>query len=86
MAAMRTRTAIEAETRSEPEAESEAEPRFVVTTFDACASFAAAVDGSPVCDACGWLLGDHPGAIADVRTLPGAVRVQPQPRPNRLAS
>jgi len=78
MAGMRTTTA------TDTEAETEAQPHFVTTAFDACGSYAPAVDGSPVCDVCGWLLAEHADAIAEVRTLPGAVRVQP--RPKRLAS
>jgi hypothetical protein len=80
MTGMRTTTATDAEAQTE----SEAAPDFVTTAFEACASFAPTVDGSPVCDACGWLLGEHAGAIAEVRALPGAARVQP--RPKRLAS
>jgi hypothetical protein len=76
MTGMRTTTA--------PDTEAQAEPDFVTTAFEACASYEPAVDGSPVCDGCGWLLGEHAGAIAEVRALPGAVRVQP--RPKRLAS
>jgi hypothetical protein len=80
MADMRTPTP----SHTEDQVESEAEPGFVATAFEACASFAPGVDGSPVCDACGWLLGEHADAIAEVRALPGAVRAQP--RPKRLAS
>jgi hypothetical protein len=76
MTGMRTTTATDAEAQAEPD--------FVTTVFEACASFTPTVDGSPVCDACGWLLGEHADAIAEVRALPGAVRVQP--RPKRLAS
>lgn len=62
----------------------EAEPDFVTTAFAACASFVSAADGSPVCDACGWLLAEHESGDAKVHDLPRAVRVQP--RQKRLAS
>jgi hypothetical protein len=58
-------------------------PELVTTSIAACADFNAPVDGSPVCDACGWLLDEH-GELAEVRALPGAVHVEP--RPKRLAS
>jgi hypothetical protein len=62
----------------------DAEPEFVTTSFAACAGFTAPADGSPVCDACGWLSGEHGDELAEVRALPGAARVQSEPK--RLAS
>jgi hypothetical protein len=62
----------------------EAEPTFATTSFEACAGFAPADDGSPVCSACGWLAGEHDHGIADVRKLPKPPRAAPRPR--RLAS
>ena len=57
---------------------------FVTTSFATCASFAAAADGSPVCEACGWLRAEHDHGIAEVRALPRSARLKP--RPKRLAS
>ena len=62
----------------------DAEFEFVTTSLVPCADFRARIDGSPVCDACGWLLDEHADDLAEVRELPGAVRVQPEPK--RLAS
>ncbi len=62
----------------------EAGPDFVTASFASCASFASPADGSPVCDACGWLVAEHEPAGAEVRALPRAVRVQSGPK--RLAS
>jgi hypothetical protein len=78
MAGMRTTT--------DPGAKAGAEPDFVTTSYEVCATFAPAVDGSPVCEACGWLLDEHDDghAVAEVRALAGAMRVQAQPK--RLAS
>jgi hypothetical protein len=63
-----------------------AETDFVSTSFESCADFAPAVDGSPACDTCGWLLDEHEHdhAVADVHALPGAVRAPSLPK--RLAS
>ena len=60
------------------------EPDFVTTSFEACAGFTPAVDGSPACGTCGWLLDDHESAVAEVYALPGSERVQSAPK--RLAS
>jgi hypothetical protein len=76
MAGMRTTT--------DPVAGTEAETDFVTTSFEVCAHFAPAVAGSSVCDACGWLVDEHDHAVAEVRALPGAIRVET--RPKRLAS
>jgi hypothetical protein len=61
-----------------------AEGDFVTTSFEACASFAPAVDGAPACETCGWLLDEHDHGVAEVHALPGAARVPPVPK--RLAS
>ena len=57
---------------------------FVSTTFEACAAFDDAGDGSPVCAACGWLEGEHEPEAAEVRALP--TRMLPRPTSTRLAS
>jgi len=72
MAGMRTTT--------HPEADAD----LVTTAFAACASFTSPADDSPVCDACGWLVTEHEGGLAEVHALPAAARVRP--RPKRLAS
>ena len=57
----------------------------LLSSFDACAEFAAGDDGSPVCRACGWLAEEHTaGGVADVRVL--APRRPATPAPRRLAS
>ncbi|MDP9331719.1 MAG: hypothetical protein M3Q30_00185 [Actinomycetota bacterium] len=57
---------------------------LVSAAFEACATFGAAGDGSPVCAACGWLEAEHEPEGAEVRTLP--TRTAPRPTPKRLAS
>jgi hypothetical protein len=42
----------------------------VRAAFEACATFAAEGDGSPVCVACGWLGTDHAPDDAQSRGLP----------------
>ena len=71
-------------TTTDPLAGPAPESDFVMTSFEACASFTPAVDGAAACDVCGWLLDEHDHAVAEVHALRGAVRVQPAPR--RLAS
>jgi hypothetical protein len=39
----------------------------VRSAFEACATFAAEGDGSPVCAACGWLGADHEPEVAPRR-------------------
>jgi hypothetical protein len=56
----------------------------VTAAFEACASFGAAGDGSPVCVACGWLDAEHEPEIAEVRALPTGKA--PRLTPKRLAS
>ena len=41
----------------------------VRAAFEACATFAAEGDGSPVCGACGWLGTDHAPDDAQSREL-----------------
>jgi hypothetical protein len=57
---------------------------FLSATFEACAAFDDAGDGSPVCAACGWLEGEHEPEAAEVRALP--TRTLPRRTPTRLAS
>lgn len=42
---------------------------LVRAAFEACATFAAEGDGSPVCAACGWLGADHGPDVAPAREL-----------------
>jgi hypothetical protein len=44
----------------------------VRAAFEACATFAAEDDGSPVCAACGWLGADHEPEVAPkhARSMP----------------
>ena len=58
--------------------------QLVSATFEACAAFGNAGDGSPVCAACGWLEAEHEPETAEVRTLP--TRRVTRPTPKRLAS
>jgi hypothetical protein len=64
--------------------DSDAGAEFLATSFVACSEFRAPADGSPVCDACGWLSAEHGDERAVVRALPGAVRLRSEPK--RLAS
>ena len=57
---------------------------LVSATLEACTAFGATADGSPVCEACGWLEGEHEQPVAEVRALP-ARRVG-RAAPRRLAS
>jgi len=58
--------------------------QLVSATFEACAAFGNAGDGSPVCAACGWLEAEHEPEAAEVRALP--TRTLPRRTPTRLAS
>jgi len=44
----------------------------VRSAFEACATFAAEGDGSPVCAACGWLGAEHEPEVASrhARSMP----------------
>lgn len=67
---------------------------LVSASFEACATFGAGGDGSPVCIACGWLEAEHEPDlakpdlakpdVAEVHALPR--RKVPRPAPKRLAS
>jgi hypothetical protein len=57
---------------------------LVSASFEACATFGAGGDGSPVCIACGWLEAEHEAEVAEVHALPR--RTVPRPAPKRLAS
>jgi hypothetical protein len=62
---------------------------LVSAWFEACPTFGAGADGSPVCIACGWLEAEHEPDlaqpdVADVYALPR--RKVPRPTPKRLAS
>jgi hypothetical protein len=56
---------------------------LVSASFEACAEFRAG-DGSPVCEACGWLEAEHDQPEASVHVLPRRRRAAGTPR--RLAS
>ncbi len=56
---------------------------LVSASFEACGTFVAPGDGSPVCGGCGWLDTEHRAESAEVHTL----RTRPRTRqPRRLAS
>lgn len=57
---------------------------LVNATFEACAEFATAPDGSPVCRGCGWLDSEHTPEVAPVHALPN--RTHRVAVPKRLAS
>jgi hypothetical protein len=57
---------------------------LVSASFEACAEFGAG-DGSPVCEACGWLEAEHDQPAASVRVL-AARAVGALATPRRLAS
>ena len=57
---------------------------LVSATLEACTAFGAPGDGSPVCEACGWLEGEHDQPVAEVHQLP--TRVSRRTAPRRLAS
>ena len=62
---------------------------LVSASFEACTTFGAAGDGSPVCAACGWLDTEHEPVVAEpdvaeVHALPRRKVARPVPR--RLAS
>ena len=57
---------------------------LVSASFEACATFGAGGDSSPVCIDCGWLESEHEPEIAEVHALPR--REVPRPAPKRLAS
>jgi hypothetical protein len=58
---------------------------LVSASFEACSAFADPVDGSPVCEQCGWLDAEHPTAFegAEVHVLP---RRPVRSTPTRIAS
>jgi hypothetical protein len=62
---------------------------LVSASFEACTTFGAGGDGSPVCVACGWLEAEHAPVVAEadvaeVHALPR--RKVARPAPKRLAS
>lgn len=57
---------------------------LVSATFEPCAAFGPSAGGSPVCEACGWLEGEHDQPVAEVHALP--TRAVSRTAPHRLAS